>query len=39
VREILRRSRVLVINDEVITGFGRGGAWFACEKFGSGPTS
>ena len=28
---------MLVINDEVITGFGRTGTWFAFEQFGAGP--
>jgi putrescine aminotransferase len=35
--EICKANDVLVINDEVITGFGRTGAWFACESFGSDP--
>jgi putrescine aminotransferase len=35
--EICQANDVLVINDEVITGFGRGGTWFACERFGSEP--
>jgi putrescine aminotransferase len=37
VREICDAYDVLIINDEVITGFGRGGAWFATEIFGSKP--
>jgi adenosylmethionine-8-amino-7-oxononanoate aminotransferase len=37
VREICDAYDVLIINDEVITGFGRGGAWFASEIFGSKP--
>jgi adenosylmethionine-8-amino-7-oxononanoate aminotransferase len=37
VREICDANEVLVINDEVITGFGRTGTWFACEQFGSKP--
>ena len=35
--EICKANDVLVINDEVITGFGRAGAWFSCELFGSDP--
>ncbi len=31
VRETCDRHRLLMIADEVITGFGRTGAWFACE--------
>src|SRR5215472_4398453 len=33
VREICRRHDVLFVADEVITGFGRTGAWFASERF------
>jgi adenosylmethionine-8-amino-7-oxononanoate aminotransferase len=36
-REICDAHDVLIINDEVITGFGRGGTWFACQQFGSRP--
>jgi adenosylmethionine-8-amino-7-oxononanoate aminotransferase len=35
--DICEAGEVLVINDEVITGFGRTGEWFACESFGSRP--
>jgi adenosylmethionine-8-amino-7-oxononanoate aminotransferase len=33
VREICRSSGVLFVADEVITGFGRVGSWFASERF------
>ena len=35
--EICKAHDVLVINDEVITGFGRSGTWFGFEQFGSDP--
>jgi putrescine---pyruvate transaminase len=37
VREICRRHDVLFVSDEVITGFGRVGTWFASERFGLDP--
>jgi adenosylmethionine-8-amino-7-oxononanoate aminotransferase len=37
VREICRRSEVLFIADEVITGFGRCGDWFASTRFDLSP--
>jgi adenosylmethionine-8-amino-7-oxononanoate aminotransferase len=33
VRDLCRRSGVLFVADEVVTGFGRVGAWFASERF------
>lgn len=35
--ETCKANDVLVINDEVITGFGRSGTWFGFEQFGSSP--
>ncbi|MFA4965631.1 MAG: aspartate aminotransferase family protein [Thermoleophilia bacterium] len=37
VNKICKANDVLVINDEVITGFGRSGTWFGFEQFGSDP--
>jgi adenosylmethionine-8-amino-7-oxononanoate aminotransferase len=37
VREICTKYDVLWINDEVITGFGRTGAWFAIDRYGLEP--
>jgi putrescine aminotransferase len=37
VRSICREAGVLFVADEVVTGFGRVGAWFASERFGLDP--
>jgi putrescine aminotransferase len=37
VRDICRRHQVLFVADEVITGFGRTGEWFASGRFGLDP--
>lgn len=31
---VLRRNDILLLSDEVITGFGRTGQWFGCQTFG-----
>jgi L-2,4-diaminobutyrate transaminase len=35
--QVLRRHDVLLVSDEVITGFGRLGSWFGLEQFGYSP--
>lgn len=37
VQEVCRRNDVLLVADEVITGFGRMGAWFATSRYGIEP--
>jgi adenosylmethionine-8-amino-7-oxononanoate aminotransferase len=37
VREIVRDAGALFVSDEVITGFGRTGEWFASQRFGLDP--
>ncbi len=37
VRDLCRRTGVLFVADEVVTGFGRVGSWFASERFGFDP--
>jgi putrescine aminotransferase len=37
IQRICDRHGVLVVSDEVITGFGRTGRWFGCETFGFRP--
>ncbi len=39
IQPVLEKYDVLLIADEVITGFGRTGAWFGSETFGMKPTS
>lgn len=35
--ELLRSRDILVVADEVISGYGRAGRWFACERYGIQP--
>lgn len=37
VQDVLRRHDILLIADEIITGFGRSGKWFGSETFGLNP--
>jgi 4-aminobutyrate--pyruvate transaminase len=37
VQEVLARHDILLIADEIITGFGRTGEWFGCETWGIAP--
>jgi len=39
VQEILRRYEIALIDDEVITGFGRTANWFGCTTYGFQPTT
>lgn len=33
ITKILRANEILILSDEVITGFGRTGSWFGCQSF------
>lgn len=37
VQAVLRRHDILLIADEIITGFGRTGRWFGCQTYGIAP--
>jgi putrescine---pyruvate transaminase len=37
IQRICDKHGVLLVSDEVITGFGRTGEWFGCERFGTKP--
>jgi putrescine aminotransferase len=37
IQRICDRYDILLVSDEVITGFGRTGHWFGCERFGARP--
>jgi putrescine---pyruvate transaminase len=37
IQRICDKHGILLVSDEVITGFGRTGQWFGCERFGSRP--
>ncbi|WP_308915508.1 aspartate aminotransferase family protein [Jannaschia sp. LMIT008] len=37
VQDVLRRHDILLIADEIITGFGRTGRWFGCQTYGIAP--
>jgi putrescine aminotransferase len=37
VQEVLRRHRILLVLDEVVTAYGRTGHWFAAERYGLEP--
>lgn len=39
ITEVLERYGIALIDDEVITGFGRTGSWFGCATFGFEPAS